>query len=344
MIERNHFIFRPIYSITYTKYFYIFHPSYFNLSLTYIEIRGILLSCGYYSQYFLLLLHGKYSSMKFSGPKSIKVYIKEYFKKNAPRFKDKIIIDIPAGNGVSTEILDNLGARVEPYDLLPDFFTYKKLECKRGDLGKKLDIPDQYADYILCQEGIEHLSDQLAALKELNRILKPGGILILTTPNYSNLRSRISYLLAESEYFNKMMPPNEIDSIWMVDNKATDEIYYGHIFLTGIQKLRVLTKLSGFEINKFIPTRANGTSLFLFTFIYPLIWLVSHISYRKALRKKNAERHPEKTKVYREIASLMRKPLILLDGYLFVEFKKVTDVKKVKEQLKGKYADYDIRT
>mgnify|MGYP001428065201 CR=1 FL=1 len=71
-------------------------------------------------------------------------------------------------------------------------------------------------------------------LKEFNRVLKKGGGLIITTPNYSNMRAKMSYLLSESERFNSILAPNELDSIWMSKQDITNEVYYGHIFLIGI--------------------------------------------------------------------------------------------------------------
>jgi ubiquinone/menaquinone biosynthesis C-methylase UbiE len=42
--------------------------------------------------------------------------------------------------------------------------------------------PDASFDAIMCTEVLEHVPDPVAALKELNRLLKPGGHLIITVP------------------------------------------------------------------------------------------------------------------------------------------------------------------
>jgi ubiquinone/menaquinone biosynthesis C-methylase UbiE len=80
----------------------------------------------------------------------------------------------------------------------------------------KMPLADDYAGMVICQEGIEHFSDQLKALKEFNRILKQGGRLIITTPSYSHLTARLRCMLFGSEA-SKLMPPNEPDNIWMAD-------------------------------------------------------------------------------------------------------------------------------
>ena len=67
----------------------------------------------------------------------------------------------------------------------------------------------------------------------------------------------MSYLLSESERFNSIIAPNELDSIWMSKQDITNEIYYGHIFLVGILKLRCFGKLSGFKIKHIQPTKVK---------------------------------------------------------------------------------------
>ena len=143
--------------------------------------------------------------MKFFGNTGIKVFVEKVLLSQKEQLKNKIIIDIPAGSGHSSNILNTLGVKVEPFDLFPDFFKVKGLECTQADLSRHLPIKDHYSDYVLCQEGIEHIPDQLFIFREFNRILKKNGTLFLTSPNKSQLRSKISYLLSESEYFYKIM-------------------------------------------------------------------------------------------------------------------------------------------
>ena len=51
---------------------------------------------------------------------------------------------------------------------------------------QNIDFPNNYFDKIICFETIEHVPNPKKAVKELHRVLKPGGHMVLTTPNYLN--------------------------------------------------------------------------------------------------------------------------------------------------------------
>jgi 2-polyprenyl-3-methyl-5-hydroxy-6-metoxy-1,4-benzoquinol methylase len=57
------------------------------------------------------------------------------------------------------------------------------------------------ADVVLLTEVLEHLRDYPArAMDEARRVLRPGGVLLLTTPNAAALRRRVQLLLGRSVY------------------------------------------------------------------------------------------------------------------------------------------------
>jgi SAM-dependent methyltransferase len=274
------------------------------------------------------------------NPSSIKYHVKKYLHLNKDFYKGKKVIDFPAGNGITSRILRDVGAIAIPMDLFPEYFEIDGLTCERANIREGLPIEAASADALICQEGIEHFSDQYQAFKEFNRVLKDKGTLLITTPNYSNLRAKLSYLLAESERFNTLMAPNELDSIWMSRQEITDEIYFGHIFLIGIQKLRVLAKLSGFRIKKYHFTKLKTTSLLLLPLFYPFILLANWIAYRKNLRKNKDFDDATKKAVYKEIFKLAIDPKILVGMTLMVEFEKEQTVEGVAQTLRSKHKEF----
>ena len=261
--------------------------------------------------------------LRFLGSSNIKNFVREYLDSRED-LKGKKIADIPAGRGITSKILIDKGADVYPYDLFPDVYNVPDSECKFADLQDKLPIDDKSLDMVVCQEGIEHMPDQLATLKEFNRILRDNGSLVITTPNISHLRAKLSNLLTESELY-KRMPSNELDAIWQAeDNKQ----YFGHIFLIGVQKLRVLAVAAGFKLKKVHTVKAS-TSAVLLGVLYPIIILVNLLSYYSNVNKNDNIDKNEKKRVYWEIVKLNMHPTILFGRHLFIEFEKTHDLDDV---------------
>lgn len=72
-----------------------------------------------------------------------------------------------------------------------------------------VEYDDEYFDVIVCSDVVEHLVDIFSGFKEMSRILKKEGKLIVNTPNVAELRRRMRFLLgtfpstsAKNEGFN----------------------------------------------------------------------------------------------------------------------------------------------
>lgn len=273
------------------------------------------------------------------NPKSIKYYVKRWILKQ--QLKGKKVVDFPAGNGVTSRILKEQGATPLAFDLFPEYFKMEGLTCNRADIAEEIPLKDKTADVVISQEGIEHFSDQWGALKEFNRILKDKGTLVITTPNYSNLQSKFSYFINESERFGSMMPPNEFDSVWMAPDD-TDKIYLGHIFLLGIQKLRVIAKLSGFSLQTVHPTRTRRGSLGQFLLFYPFIYGFNLLNLWKNLFQTRGPGERARGEAYREIFRLNTSFRVLTGSHLFVEFTKEKDFQEVPQTLRSAHQGFGI--
>jgi len=58
-------------------------------------------------------------------------------------------------------------------------------------------------DVVLCGDVVEHLRDPVAALARLRPLLKPGGRLVLSTPNVANWAVRLSLLAGRWRYTDR---------------------------------------------------------------------------------------------------------------------------------------------
>jgi 2-polyprenyl-3-methyl-5-hydroxy-6-metoxy-1,4-benzoquinol methylase len=64
----------------------------------------------------------------------------------------------------------------------------------QADLNSPLPCPDASFDAIISTEVIEHLENPRAVFREFSRLLRPGGRLLLTTPNQESIRSLASLI------------------------------------------------------------------------------------------------------------------------------------------------------
>ena len=100
---------------------------------------------------------------------------------------EEIILDVGCGEGITLEKLVNKfpDRQIEGIDYSPENVEVCReyqLPAHVGDVYK-LDFNDGSIDCCLFMEVIEHLVDPLKALREINRIMRPEGLLLLIFPN-----------------------------------------------------------------------------------------------------------------------------------------------------------------
>ena len=73
---------------------------------------------------------------------------------------------------------------------LPDAIAWHCLDLNHGDV-----VPSASFDAVIAAEVIEHLENPREVAREWYRILKPGGTLVLSTPNNESIRSLVALLI-----------------------------------------------------------------------------------------------------------------------------------------------------
>ena len=107
------------------------------------------------------------------------------------------VLDAPCGDGSLARELSARGWRVSAADLEPVSSSEADgVRFVRLDLDACLPFPDGAFDAVVSLEGLEHLLLPAQCLAEFCRVLRPGGRLVLTTPNVNNVQSRWHYLVS----------------------------------------------------------------------------------------------------------------------------------------------------
>jgi 2-polyprenyl-3-methyl-5-hydroxy-6-metoxy-1,4-benzoquinol methylase len=127
------------------------------------------------------------------------------------------VLDYGSGIGTLPGILHEAFPHAEMWaaDILPRPPELKsEIGWIQGDLNNALPSPDSSFDAIVSSEVIEHLENPRATYRDLFRLLKPGGLLIVTTPNQESIRSLSALLFAgHFAYFSDNCYPAHITAL-----------------------------------------------------------------------------------------------------------------------------------
>lgn len=137
---------------------------------------------------------GKYNDLKDARASDLyllKVY--NYLKRLKIRGR---LLDVGCSYGDFGEKLISLGFAVYGVDIRKTHLAQAK---KRGlivnyaDVEAGLPFADNFFSVVFAGEIIEHLYDTTSFVRELTRVTKPGGLVVVTTPNLASLQNRIGF-------------------------------------------------------------------------------------------------------------------------------------------------------
>ena len=179
----------------------------------------------------------------------------------------KLILDLPCGEGAFTKRMLNSGADVVSADCL-NIIKLPHAQFSHVNMDERLPYADASFDAVICIDGIEHIERPFDFIRECQRIIRKDGVLIISTPNLSALRSRWRYLLTGFHQGEKS-PLDE-----------SQQTPYHHKSLVSFPELRYRLHTSGFRV---AAVRTNRVKLisWLYLTLAPLAWLVTVLAFRK---------------------------------------------------------------
>ena len=137
------------------------------------------------------------------------------------------LLDVGCGGGRFLNRMKKRGWQVEGVDFdaqaIEKATAHYGIKAHVGDLTQCA-LPPNSFDAITMSQTIEHLHDPNATLIECLRILKPGGLLVMTTPNVKSIGA------------------GEFGAFWRGWEAPR------HLHLFSVESLRLLTQRAGFEV------------------------------------------------------------------------------------------------
>ena len=164
---------------------------------------------------------GYYDAAEKSGNKVQMFWHRQRFQHlvRGVDLKNRRVLDVGCGCGnfidkikESTDFCVGIDAAIAQVNYANAKFKNEKTAFVEAS-ADSIPYPDEHFDLIFCSELIEHLLNPEEVIKEMKRLLKASGELIMTTPNYSsfwpvlelvwNKVSKVDYYHQHITKFNK---------------------------------------------------------------------------------------------------------------------------------------------
>ena len=169
------------------------------------------------------------------------------------------VLDVPCGEGAFLARAQRAGLACYGADIA-NRLAISGVRFARADMNAGLPFAAGAFDALVCIDGIEHLERPFDFVRECRRVLRPGGVLVVSTPNISALRSRWRWFL--TGFHNKQKVPLD----------ECDPTPWHHVSLLSFPMLRYLLHREGFEVRAIATNRIKAVS-----WLYLPLWPVAAV-------------------------------------------------------------------
>jgi len=177
---------------------------------------------------------------------------------------DAVLVDAGCADGTNTvaygkAIGTSRMVGLEVVESAAKAASKKGIKAAIVDLNKKLQLKDSIADVAISNHVIEHLFNTSLAVSELYRIIKPGGYLIIGTPNLASWHNVFALASGRQPYSGPTVDIESNDAASQLKNEKNKRLLLsinngedalGHVVVLTYKTLIRLLQSKGFIIEE----------------------------------------------------------------------------------------------
>lgn len=176
------------------------------------------------------------------------------------------VLDIGAGQGALSKRLLEAGARVSACDVVPEQFDVPGVQFRPVASDGLLPFDNGQFDAAVAIEVLEHIDGHDRFFAEVSRVLRPGGMVMFTTPNILSLKSRVRFLFTGFFYSFGPLEPFTRDPVSQ------------HIAPFSVNRYEWMLSQHGLRLSGLQTDKIQTTSLLL-VWLVPFIRLATFIGF-----------------------------------------------------------------
>lgn len=216
------------------------------------------------------------------------------------------VADLSCGGGDTSRILARHGFSVVATDyVVPAPVGDGVARIGGVDLNENLPFKNASFDGVNLIEVIEHIEHQAQLIREIARVLKNGGAVVISTPNVLNVFSRVRFLFT-GFLRGRVRPAHYTRKPGQAPN----------IYLIHFYELYYLFFHYGFEVEELRKTKVKFAPVFFGVLLYPFMWL---FSLEAVIR---AEKDPVQKRLNWQVLRFLFSPALLFSDNLVVKARK----------------------